>query len=195
MYIKNDIISVVFRVIFIIVCGAGMVIKLFTSGLSLSIVLSDFALVVNAFALIYFAYLIIVRPGYERGVFRGAVTIYMVITFIAYYFDDFGAPNGLIDGLSAANYLLYFVTPLMALADYLLFCRKGEFSAYSPLLWAILPILFNLAVYLANRFGLEMDAIPYLSLPNMNLIATLLLFLGVSYLLFVLDNLMVGRRR
>ena len=78
MYIKNDTIGVIFRVLFLIVCGAGLVMKLFASGFSLSVILGDFALLANALALVYFAYLIIARPSYERGFLRGAVTIYMV---------------------------------------------------------------------------------------------------------------------
>ena len=83
MYIKNDTIGVIFRVLFLIVCGAGLVMKLFASGFSLSVVLGDFALLANALALVYFAYLIIARPSYERGFLRGAVTIYMVVTFLS----------------------------------------------------------------------------------------------------------------
>ena len=66
MYIKNDTIGVIFRVLFLIVCGAGLVMKLFASGFSLSVILGDFALLANALALVYFAYLIIARPSYER---------------------------------------------------------------------------------------------------------------------------------
>ena len=129
----------------------GLVMKLFASGFSLSVILGDFALLANALALVYFAYLIIARPSYERGFLRGAVTIYMVVTFLVYYYLNFGTGNGLHEGMSLAGYLLYFIAPLMAFIDYLLFCRKGEFTAYSPVFWAILPVLFNLAVFLVNR--------------------------------------------
>lgn len=73
MYIRNNTLAVIFRVIFIIVCGAGIVMKLMSIGFAFNTVLSDFALVVNTLALVYFAYLIIARPGYERGALRGAV--------------------------------------------------------------------------------------------------------------------------
>ena len=195
MDIKNDMIAVVFRVIFIIVCGAGLVMKLIYAGFGLSTVMGDFALVANALALIYFAYLIIARPRYERGMLRGAVTIYMVVTFIVYYFIHFGTGGTALDNLGLAGYLLYFAAPLMAAADYLLFCQKGGFSAYSPVLWAVLPAAFNLAVYLINRMGLALTGIPYFNLLGLNLSITLLVFLGISYLLFVVDNLMAGRRR
>ena len=118
---------------FLIVCGAGIVMKLMYSSVGIGTILGDFALVANALALIYFAYLIIARPGYERGMLRGAVTIYMVITFIVYYFIHFGASAAMPQQLSVAGYLLYFVSPVMAFIDYLLFCRKGEFTAYSPI--------------------------------------------------------------
>lgn len=194
MYIRNNNIALLFRVIFIIACGAGLVIKLIYSSFSLATVMSDFALISNVLALIYFAYLIIVRPNYERGVLRGAVTIYMLITFIVYYFMHFGVDANPLYSLSLAGYLLYFISPIMAVLDYLLFCRKGWFAPYDPLIWTILPVLFNLAVYIVNRVGISMISIPYFNLLDMSLIITLLVFLGVSYLVFATDSLMAGRR-
>ena len=63
MYVKNNTLAVIFRVIFIIVCGAGLVMKLMTGGFAVSTVLGDFAMIAGAASLIYFAYLIIARPG------------------------------------------------------------------------------------------------------------------------------------
>ncbi len=195
MYIRNNTLAVIFRVIFIIVCGAGIVMRLMGTESILGTVLGDFALIANGAALVYFAYLIIARPGYERGALRGAVTIYMVVTFIVYYFFYFGTALSRPEQLSVAGYLLYFVAPVMAFADYLLFCRKGDFTAYSPIIWVILPVLFNIAVFIVNMFGFSLGSIPYFSLAGMSMMATLFIFLGISYLLFVIDNLMAGRRR
>lgn len=195
MYIRNNTLAIIFRAVFLIVCGAGLVMKLLYTGFSLDTVMSDFALISNVLALIYFAYLVIARPGYERGMLRGAVTIYMLVTFVVYYFVHFGVTADPLAGLSPAGYLLYFAAPLMAVLDYLLFCRKGWFTSYSPLIWAILPIVFNLAVFIINRIGIYIAAIPYFNLLGLNMIVTLFVFLGVSYLLFAADNLMAGRRR
>ena len=106
MYIRNATIAVIFRVIFIILCGAGLVVKLMDSGMGPDVLLGDFALAANALALIYFAYLVIARPGYERGTLRGAVTIYMILTFIVYYYIEFGTGGISEGGLSLAGYLL-----------------------------------------------------------------------------------------
>ncbi len=195
MYIRNNTIAVVFRVVFLIVCGAGLVMKLLYSRFSIDTIMSDFALISNVLALIYFAYLIIARPGYERGMLRGAVTIYMLVTFIVYYFIHFGVDVDPLQSLSLAGYLLYFAAPLMAVLDYLLFCRKGWFTSYSPLIWTILPVVFNLAIFIINRIGIYVASIPYFNLLGLNMIVTLFVFLGVSYLLFAADNLMAGRRR
>ena len=195
MYIKNNTIAVIFRVMFIIVCGAGIVMKLMYSGFGLSTILGDFAIISNVLALIYFAYLIIARPGYESGMLRGAVTIYMIITFAVYYFIHFGIDASPIVHLSVSGYLLYFVSPVMAFIDYLLFCRKGEFTAYSPVMWALIPVIFNIAVFIVNYIGFSVERMPYFNLMGMNMIVTLLVFLGISYLLFVVDNMLAGRRR
>lgn len=195
MYIRNNTIAVVFRVVFLIICGAGLVMKLLYSRFSIDTIMSDFALISNVLALIYFAYLIIARPGYERGMLRGAVTIYMLVTFIVYYFIHFGVDADPLQNLSLAGYFLYFAAPLMAVLDYLLFCRKGWFTSYSPLIWTILPVVFNLAIFIINRIGIYVASIPYFNLLGLNMIVTLFVFLGVSYLLFAADNLMAGRRR
>lgn len=195
MYIRNNTIATVFRVVFLIVCGAGLVMKLLYSKFSIDTIMSDFALISNVLALIYFAYLIIARPGYERGMLRGAVTIYMLVTFIVYYFIHFGVNANPLMQLSLAGYLLYFAAPLIAVLDYLLFCRKGWFTPYSPLIWTILPVVFNIAVFIINRIGIYVASIPYFNLLGLNMIVTLFVFLGVSYLLFVADNLMAGRHR
>jgi len=195
MYIRNNTIAILFRVVFLIVCGAGLVMKLMYSGFSINIIMGDFALISNVLALIYFAYLIIARPGYERGMIRGAVTIYMLVTFVVYYFIHFGVDADPLFELSLAGYLLYFAAPLLAVLDYLLFCRKGWFTSYSPLIWTILPVVFNLAVFIINKIGVYIASIPYFNLLGLNMIVTLFVFLGVSYLLFAADNLMAGRRR
>lgn len=195
MYIRNNTMALVFRVVFLIICGAGLVMKLIYSGFSLDTIMGDFALISNVLSLVYFAYLIIARPGYERGLLRGAVTIYMLVTFVVYYFMHFGMAANPLFELSLAGYLLYFAAPLMAVLDYLLFCRKGEFTPYSPLIWAILPVVFNIAVYIINRIGISFVAIPYFNLLGLNMLITLFVFLGVSYLLFAVDNLLAGRRR
>lgn len=193
MYIKNNILNVVFRVVFLILCGTGIVIKLLSFGISADIIFGDFALTSNALALIYFAYLIIARPGYERGMLRGAVTIYMIVTFVVYYFVSFGGSVD-VNQLSTAGYLLYFISPIMVFADYLLFCRKGEFTAYSPILWMIIPVVFNIVVYFINRLGFSVDMLSYFNLPGINMIITMLTFLGISYLLFVIDGIFAGRK-
>lgn len=119
----------------------------------------------------------------------------MIITFVVYYFVHFGIAASPLEHLSVAGYLLYFVSPVMAFADYLLFCRKGEFTAYSPIMWTMLPVLFNLAVFAVNSIGLYLKPVPYFNLLGMNMVVTLLMFLGISYLLFVADNMLAGRRK
>lgn len=194
MYIRNNTVAMVFRIIFIIACGAGLVMRLIYVGFSLDAILGEFVLTASALALIYFIYLIIARPEYENGILRGSVTMYMILTFIAYYFIHFGTEGVAITVLPLAGYLLYFISPILAFLDYLLFCRKGDFTPYNPLLWAIIPVLFNLAIFLINKFMEISVTIPYFNLFGLSLALTLFLFLGVGYLLFVVDNLLGGRR-
>lgn len=194
MYIRNNTVAMIFRIIFIIACGAGLVLRLIYVGFSLDAIMSEFVLIVSALSLIYFIYLIIARPEYENGILRGSVTIYMILVFITYYFIYFGASGNPLGNLPLAGYLLYFAAPILAFLDYLLFCRKGDFSKYHPLLWVIIPALFNLAIFLINKFVEVPVVIPYFTLLELSLLLTFFVFLGVSYLLFVVDNLLGGGR-
>ena len=193
MYIKSNTFAVVFRLIFIMVCGAGLIMKLLYSGFSIDLILSDFALVTGVAAILYFIYPAAARPGYERGALRGAVTIYMIIVFVTYYFMSFGTSGNPLANLDLAGFLLYYASPIIAFLDYILFCRKGEFSVYSPLIWTVLPVIFNIVVYVVNRMGLSMASVPYFNLLGLSLPLTFFLFLGIGYLLFVADDLMSRR--
>lgn len=193
MYISNNTVAMIFRIIFIIACGAGLVMRLLYVGFALDAIMSEFVLIVSALSLIYFIYLIIARPEGESGILRGSVTLYMILTFVAYYFIHFGTTGNPLTSLPLAGYLLYFAAPLLAFLDYLLFCRKGQFRQYCPLLWTLIPVLFNLAIFLINKFLKVSVVIPYFNLFGMNLALTFFIFLGVGYLLLVLDNLLVGK--
>ncbi|NLD20061.1 MAG: hypothetical protein GX663_07435 [Clostridiales bacterium] len=190
MYIRNNIVSAIFRIIFIIACGAGLALKLLDTGISLDAFLSDFALLASTLALAYFIYLLIARPRYERGFLRGAVTIYLLLIFIM---NSFIAMTPL-STMGIANTLLYFVSPLVAFVDYLLFCPKGGFHPYNPLTWAILPAIYNLAIAILNHFIPTITGSVYFTFLNMGFILSLLVFLGIGYLLFLIDSLMAGRR-
>lgn len=193
MYISNNIVAMIFRIIFIIACGAGLVMRLLFVGFSIDAIMSEFVLIVSALCLIYFIYLIIARPEGESGILRGSLTLYMIMTFVAYYFIHFGTAGTPLTNLPLAGYLLYFAAPLLAFLDYLLFCRKGQFRQYCPLLWTLIPVLFNLAIFLINKFMKVSVVIPYFNLFGMNLALTFFVFVGVGYLLLVLDNLLVGK--
>ncbi len=195
MYIKSRILSTIFRIIFIMVCGAGIVMKLMETGVTVNTVMSDFALLAGTLAVIYFIYLIVAGSGYERGVFRGAVTMYMIVVFIVYYLVYFGFSVIMPSELSPAGYLLYFVSPLMALLDYILFCRKGGFGSYSPAIWVLIPLMFNIIIFFINRSGIYTHSVSYFSFPGMNMAAAVIMLLGIGYLLFIADNIMAGRRR
>ena len=122
------------------------------------------------------------------------MTIYMIMVFMTYYFINFGAAGNPLANLNLSGFLLYFAAPVIAFLDYILFCRKGDFSPYSPLLWTILPVLFNVVIFVVNRIGLSLASVPYFNLLGLDLPVTFFFFLGVGYLLFVADDLM-GRRR
>ena len=54
--------------------------------------------------------------------------------------------------------------------------------------------MFNAAVLVVNHMGLSMKRLPYFSLPDIGMVVTLFVFLGISYIFFVIDDLMAGRR-
>ncbi|KAK8857495.1 hypothetical protein M9Y10_015900 [Tritrichomonas musculus] len=129
----------------------------------------------NIWCLIFFVFLIIEtlkdlknkgRIGFSTvsPLIRGEVMISIMLTHLVYH--NILAPHkfkmnpnfkcSLIYWLQ--DVLVHYVTPLLTVLDYLLFCKKNSFLSFHPFVWLSLPIIYIIVVFIIAEY---IPAIPY----------------------------------
>ena len=144
----------------------------------------------------------------EKAVIRGAVTMCIAVTAIAYLFMPNGAKEAAAsDKAFYTGYILmHYIVPLMVILDYLLFFPKGLYKALHPLCWLILPYLYIAFTMICAKFGSKIFSAfggssrypyPFLDtdLYGKNKVALIIVFitaafLALGYLSFVIDRLL-----
>ena len=154
---------------------------------------------------IYAAALIAFDKGRDGGrspfpTFKGVCTMAITLTGIvaaAIVESEFNAftPEGI------ATVLLHIVTPVLILADWLIFDTKGRWKATTPLFWLIAPYLYFAFIMISARL-MEKDAsmrfpYPFLNYEQMGIPALILVlaimtffYAGISYLFIMIDRKM-----
>ncbi|MDR1387960.1 MAG: Pr6Pr family membrane protein [Propionibacteriaceae bacterium] len=164
MRISNRPLTAFYRVVLVAVCLTGLIMNFWTARFSSPLrLLAYYTIQSNVLVLILFLGLLVAqfvqrdgRGGDDVPSLKGAVTLAITITFLVFHFllrpvlfsmtqdpsptqyeSDMGSY-----GLSWANLLVHYVTPLMALGDWLLFSPKGVWSRLAPLKWLIVPLAY-----------------------------------------------------
>ncbi|GES11226.1 Pr6Pr family membrane protein [Acrocarpospora macrocephala] len=78
---------------------------------------------------------------------KGAVTLYIVITGLVWHFLRMGGASPFerlsLSGLGLGNFLLHYVTPVMAVIDWLVFDRIAPRPRWvAALLWLVYPVAY-----------------------------------------------------
>ena len=124
-----------------------------------SLMLSYFTMQTNIFTTAAFIVLTVMTAVQlkERGV-RGevahlgvslqlALTFFITITFVVYWAMLSCAL------VSAANYMVHGVVPLLAIADWILFLPHGRLRAKDAALWLIYPIAYAVFIFIRAEVG------------------------------------------
>ena len=137
-----------------------------------SLMLSYFTMQTNIFTTAAFIALTVMTAVQlkERGV-RGevahlgvslqlALTFFITITFVVYWamlswqnFDMGGGDPSRAALVSAANYMVHGVVPLLAIADWILFLPHGRLRAKDAALWLIYPIAYAVFIFIRAEVG------------------------------------------
>ena len=146
MYIKSQNLKQLYRIIFLLCCEAGMILQYIDSlrrG-NADTLLYYYTVQSGILCFLYFFFLAVFNPKKEKAVIRGAVTMCIAVTAIAYLFMPNGAKEAAAsDKAFYTGYILmHYIVPLMVILDYLLFFPKGLYKALHPLCWLILPYLY-----------------------------------------------------
>jgi hypothetical protein len=149
MYINNKWLRTGWRLLLIGVCLWGILLNVLASTDWLSI-LSYYTIQSNLIVLVFFIIFLIYSlrlkkkaPSARYYTIKGAVTMCITLTLLIFHFllrpTLFSMSDGASYVNSPMNIIVHYVVPLMVLADWLLFDRKGAFKKTDPLVWTIIP--------------------------------------------------------
>ena len=174
MYFQNRIAALALRIAAAIASGAGLIIL---SGMAAwRICLSMLAYYTNLSNLACLAAFIAlsvktaadIKKGGARGLtampppIKGAVLMMLAVTMLVYHFmlsaTGFVMQVNLDGRIAAANILLHYIAPCLALADWLLFDKKNTFKRSDPVKWLAVP--FAYFIFILIRGAVAPDATP-----------------------------------
>lgn len=211
--INNRYLSAGFKAVLCLAGLAGILIQcgVFGGEFGLS-VLRYYTLLSNVLCVLYFG-AAAVFAAMGRGIFlprfKGMVIMCITVTGIVFHFMLSGTMFSMGGAQAAASILLHYVTPIMAVLDWLLFDEKGRYTAVSPLLWTVLPDAYFV---LGTIYGFTLGArypfygpsrFPYFFMDYdmlgvwrvlLYVLVMNLGFIALGYIYYLLDRLMARKR-
>lgn len=88
---------------------------------------------------------------------KGAVTLCITVTFLIYHFIVYDGPFYTIDA-DIFNLITHYIVPIMVIAHWLIFDKKGIYKPVDPILWTGIPLIY---FTWANIVALQHTEIPY----------------------------------
>lgn len=218
MYIHSTHFKQLYRLLFLLVCEAGIILQYAgTAGKSsLTMLTCYYTILSNILCFVYFAVLLVAQRKKENAFIKGAVTMCITVTGLVYHFmlnGVMGSAAGVpVTVLSVSNILVHYVVPGMVVLDYFLFSPKGQYKSLYPLAWLVLPYAyFAFAMVRAevssstfSGFGDTASRYPYPFLDVdlygwdkviLIVFAITVAFIALGYLAFVVDRLLGQKRR
>ncbi|MDR2336861.1 MAG: Pr6Pr family membrane protein [Candidatus Nomurabacteria bacterium] len=157
---KNKNLATIFRLILVAVCLYGVVLLLSVSGGNTLETLSFYTLQSNIVVLVFFAFLLIrtwQRKSAPPASIKGAVTVCITLTFLVYHFmlqPSFAkSPELQAYVFSPSNIIVHYIVPLMTIADWLLFDKKGSLKKLDPVKWLLIPLAYLIFAMVRAGFG------------------------------------------
>ena len=130
----------------------------------------------------------------------GAVMMAITVTFLIYVIVLLPAAfeqAGDYVPFSFTDNLIHIITPLLLIADWLLFVRKGAFRWIDPLLWAIIPYLYLVFGFTVGALGGEFRPgqkypYPFMNVDTLGLGGVALWILGLTVALVAVGYVYVA---
>lgn len=200
-------ISLIYRIV-LIICGIYGLYLNFT-GLNGNAykLLHYFTILSNVLVVLFFIFLIVNHYRNKEYLhIKGAITMSITITFLVFHFmlrpTMFNMIGTDYSPYSAANLLLHYVVPLMTILDWILFDTKGEYKAYDPLLWLIIPTAYYVFSTINGIFGytfingshypyffIDYDSLGLLGVLRYVLLI-LVAFIILGYIYYIIDRML-----
>jgi len=218
MYIKNAYFKQIYRLLFLFLCEAGIVLQYAEVAHigDAAMLTCYYTILSNLLCFVYFAVLTVAQRKKENPLLKGAVTMCIAVTGLVYHFMLNGAmqaDSGTVStALYAGNLLVHYIVPAMAVLDYFLFFPKGQYKSLYPLAWLLLPYAyFGFVLARAevsdkrfSGFGSASSRFPYPFLDVdlygwdkvlLIVFAVTVAFIALGYLSYVADRLLGKRHK
>lgn len=153
--IKNEKLSLIFKIILAIGCFIGIILETFIANRSSTAAMFCFYTVQsNILCLITIVWAIvrIIKKSGENKFFtilKSCSTMVITITFLIFsLLLSTKSPFLFAEPHDYANFLVHYFTPVMIILDWLLFDKKGSYKFYYPLIWLAYPLLYTTFVFI-----------------------------------------------
>ena len=213
MYIRNTYFKQIYRLLFLFLCEAGILLQYAAVSQSGNAAMLScyYTVLSNILCFVYFAVLVVAQRKKENPLVKGSVTMCIAVTGIVYHFllDGMMEANAasVSPVLDAGNFLVHTVVPVMVVLDYFLFFPKGQYKSLHPIAWMVLPYLYfgfiwlraEISDSLFSGFGGAKSRYPYpfldVDLYGWDKVLLIVLgitvaFLALGYIAYVLDRLL-----
>lgn len=213
MYIRNTYFKQIYRLSFLFLCEAGILLQYAAVSQSGNAAMLScyYTVLSNILCFVYFAVLVVAQRKKENPLVKGSVTMCIAVTGIVYHFllDGMMEANAasVSPVLDAGNFLVHTVVPVMVVLDYFLFFPKGQYKSLHPIAWLVLPYLYfgfilwraEISDSLFSGFGGAKSRYPYpfldVDLYGWDKVLLIVLgitvaFLALGYIAYVLDRLL-----
>lgn len=174
MYIKNKWASIIWRILFLIICAYGLSYHMREGRWG---DFNYYTVLSNGVCFVYFLLSIVFTMGRpsERGVpvawkpeLEKAVVFCITVTFLIYNFilrpEEFKMGNGG-SFYTTLNIVQHYIVPIMVILDWLLFCPKGGLRRWEPAVWLLMPVTYLAYILLrapiAGNIGNTSSPYPY----------------------------------
>lgn len=213
MYIRNTYFKQIYRLLFLFLCEAGILLQYAAVSQSGNAAMLScyYTVLSNILCFVYFAVLVVAQRKKENPLVKGSVTMCIAVTGIVYHFLLDGMMEANAASVSpvpdAGNFLVHTVVPVMVVLDYFLFFPKGQYKSLHPIAWLVLPYLYfgfillraEISDSLFSGFGGAKSRYPYpfldVDLYGWDKVLLIVLgitvaFLALGYIAYVLDRLL-----
>ncbi|MGN0562247.1 MAG: Pr6Pr family membrane protein [Candidatus Fimenecus sp.] len=213
MYIRNTYCKQIYRLLFLFLCEAGILLQYAAVSQSGNAAMLScyYTILSNILCFVYFAVLVVAQRKKENPLVKGSITMCIAVTGIVYHLllDGMMEANAasVSPVLYAGNFLVHTVVPVMVVLDYFLFFPKGQYKSLHPIAWLVLPYLYfgfillraEISDSLFSGFGGAKSRYPYpfldVDLYGWDKVLLIVLgitvaFLALGYIAYVLDRLL-----
>lgn len=209
MYIKNKYIILIYRILFLIICGYGLYLNFFDMQLQNRLELLSYYTILSNIACFLYFFVVVIKTAinWEKAkqtyypVIKGMVTMGITVTFLIFHFilrPSFFVMNNNSYFFTLANTIVHYIVPIMVVLDYVLFDKKGHIGRSDPLKWLLMPLVYWLLCLIRALFGFTYSTgskYPYffidineygliMVLRNVALLVLFFTLLGYAFLLF-----------